>query len=77
LANVFKLSKWIEMNMVEECAVTFGFNKENPRSFPTSSINNQKANPMKPCFKKARGHPKMNQTIPYHILLSKEEKNKC
>jgi len=37
-------------------------------------FNNQKANPMKPCLKKAKGHPKMNQVVPYHILLSKGEK---
>jgi hypothetical protein len=35
LVSVFQLSERIEMNMVEERVVTLGFNKENPRNFPT------------------------------------------
>jgi len=38
LASVFQLSKRIEMNMVEEQVVTIRFNKENPKSSSTPSI---------------------------------------
>jgi len=42
LANVFQLSKWIKMNMVEKHVVTLGFNKENVKNSPMPLIQQPK-----------------------------------
>jgi hypothetical protein len=43
------------MNMVEKQMVTFGFNKENPRNFPTPSSQQFRNQPTKVAPPKAKG----------------------
>jgi len=43
------------MNMVEECVVTLGFNKENPRNFPTPLGEQLHSQPTKATPPKAKG----------------------
>ncbi len=55
LANVIQLLEWIEMNIMEERMITFGFNKKTPKSFLTPSIQQPKGQPNKTMFQKGKG----------------------
>jgi hypothetical protein len=55
LASVFQSSERIEMNMVEEWAVTLGFNIDNPRNSPTPSGQQSQGQPTKAVPPKAKG----------------------
>ncbi len=52
---MIQLSKRIEMNMMEEQVVTFGFNKENPNNSPTPSRQQLRNQPTKATPPKAKG----------------------
>ncbi len=54
--------------MVEECVITFGFNKENPRNVLTLSIQQPRGQPNKATFQKGKG-TKQEYVVPHHILL--------
>jgi len=55
MASVFQLLKRIEMNMVEEEVVTFGFNKENPRNYLAPSSHQSRRKSTKVAPPKAKG----------------------
>jgi hypothetical protein len=63
LVGVFRLLEHIELNMVEECVVTFGFGKD-------KDINSM-ANLIKPHLRRQR-EPNWNKVVSHHILLNKE-----
>jgi hypothetical protein len=74
LASVFQLLERIGMNMVEEQVVTIGFNKENPRNFPTPSSQQSQSQPTKATPPKVKGANQNYIVVLHFIQRNKVEK---
>ncbi len=62
------------MNTVEEWVVTLGFNKDNPRNFPTPSNQQSQGQPTKVVPPKAKGAKSYLGGGPHPIKWNKVEK---